>query len=489
MKSEDSGQLLFAFADNPKGSETEEAAGVPVGKSILQQIAKARKTIESSTTGDPYEGLMERIASPQNMAAALLQVARNQGAPGIDGVTTEEVLEAGHRLLGAISKDLRAGRYRPGEVRRVTIPKPGGGSRDLGIPNVIDRWVQQAVHQILAPVFESKFHNSSHGFRPGRGAQTAIAEAKRHLSEGCSWVVSIDLSKFFDRVNHQRLLARLARSIPDQCVLELIHRMLKAKVVLPNGTRVAVEEGAPQGGPLSPLLSNVVLDELDWEMQRRGLRFVRYADDFNVYVQSRRAGERVMASLTRFIERRLRLKVNSGKSEVSPPEMVHLLGFSLKKSADEIEVSLSERSKTRIRTRIRELTPRSLGRSLKVCFERINLYLKGWSGYFRLCTVQSERILKNFDAHIRRRIRAIIVKQKKKPRFLYQHLVERGVKRKTAAKTAFKSCGPWKKSNLPGMTQAYRNNWFDGKLTNLWREWQRLNQPPIVVRTQLTLEF
>jgi group II intron reverse transcriptase/maturase len=483
LKRRESHQLRFAFADSPQGSKDEAPNGVSSGKSILQQIAKARKVKDSNATSDPLEGLMEKIASPQNLASALLQVARNQGAPGVDGVSTEEVLEAGPRLLNQLGKDLISGSYQPGEIRRVEIQKPGGGSRHLGIPNVVDRWVQQAAHQVLGPVFEPKFHPSSHGFRPGRGAQTAIPEAKEHLLGGCSWVVGIDLSKFFDRVNHQRLLARLAQEVPDKRVLRLIHQMLKAKVVLPNGLRVNTEEGTPQGGPLSPLLSNIVLDELDWELQRRGLKFVRYADDFNVYVRSQRAGLRVMASLTTFIEKRLRLKINADKSEVSLPESVHLLGFSLiKMDVDRVEVRLSARTLKRFSDRIRELTPRRWGGSLKACLDKVNEYLKGWIGYFKLSTQCHD-----LDAHIRRRIRALIVKQKKKPQFLFRHLVQCGVTKTMAAKTALSSCGPWKKSNLPGMQQAYRNIWFTGRLLNLRDEWIRLNRPILVVATQLTL--
>ena len=464
-------------------------SGKPLGKSILQHIAKARKVKEALTIGGPERSLLERIASPKNLEIALRQVCRNQGAAGVDGMTTDEALKAGLLLLKALRSDLLSGSYRPGEIRRVEIPKAGGGTRNLGIPNVLARWVQQAVHQVLAPIFEPQFHQSSHGFRPKRGAETAIAEAKSHLTEGCSWVVGIDLSQFFDRVNHQRLLARLAKSVPDKGVLKLIHQMLKAKVILPNGVELNVEEGTPQGGPLSPLLSNIVLDELDWELERRKLRFVRYADDFNVYVQSERAGLRVMASLSGFIEKRLRLKVNTDKSEVAPPERVHLLGFSLKESeGGQIDVRLSKRSLERMRVRIRELTPRNWGNRLDACFEKLNTYLKGWSGYFKLCTAECERHLKNFDAHIRRRIRVVIVKQKKKGRFLYRHLVARGVRNKTAAKTAFGNHGPWKASNLPGMTQAYRNHWFSGKLMSLWGEWSRLNRPqPMVTTTQLTL--
>lgn len=339
MKRKESRQLLFAFADGPSGNKDELASGEPDEKSVLKQIAKARNAKDSCTTDPLPRGLMEEIASAQNLATALLHVARNDGSPGVDGITTDEMVKEGHRLLESLRSDLLAGSYRPGEVRRKEIPKPDGGSRKLGIPNVLDRWVQQAVHQVLAPIFEANFHPSSHGFRPDRGAHTTLAEAKAHLLAGCDWVVAIDLSKFFDRVNHQRLLARLAQTVEDKRVLRLIDQFLKAKVVLPDGTLVVSEEGTPQGGPLSPLLSNVVLDELDWELHRRGLRFVRYADDFNVYVRSKRAGERVMASLARFIEGRLRLKVNLDKSEVARPEEIHLLGFSLKVANEQVQVT------------------------------------------------------------------------------------------------------------------------------------------------------
>ena len=231
----------------------------------------------------------------------------------MDGRSVEEVVDDAPRLLPKLRHELLSGAYRPGDIRRVWIPKPGGGQRGLGIPNVVDRVVQQALLQVLEPLFEPTFHHSSHGFRPHRGAPTAIAEAKKHFAEGRVWTVDIDLSKFFDRVHHQRLLNRMARHVEDGRVLKLVHRMLKAKVVLPDGTRTATDEGTPQGGPLSPLLSNIVLDELDWELERRGLRFVRYADDFSVFVKSERAGHRVMNSVRKFIEKRLRLLVNEGQ--------------------------------------------------------------------------------------------------------------------------------------------------------------------------------
>ena len=237
------------------------------------------------------------MASVANLAQALLKVIRNKGAPGVDGRTVEEAQHNAPPLLAALRHDLLTERYRPGDVRRVWLPKPGGGQRGLGIPNVVDRVVQQAVLQILEPIFEPTFHPSSHGFRPHRGAHTAIAQAKEHLEAGYQMVVDFDLSKFFDRVHHQRLLDRIAKRVFDRRLLALVRRMLTAGVVMPDGTKIAVTEGTPQGGPLSPLLSNIVLDELDWELERRGHRFVRYADDSNIFVRSARAGQRVMASI------------------------------------------------------------------------------------------------------------------------------------------------------------------------------------------------
>lgn len=483
MRSVESGQLPFAFADSPSGSGDVAPAGVPVGKAFLQLRAKARKTKDSTTTAAVDSSrLLDAVASPANLAAALLHVARNKGAPGADGRSVDEVVAVAHRELPRLRYGLLSGQYRPGDVRRVWIPKPGGGQRGLGIPNVIDRWVQQAVHQVLGPVFEPTFSDHSHGFRPGRGAQTAIADAKRHLEVGFTWMVSIDLSKFFDRVNHQRLLARLGQRVEDGRLLRLVHLMLKAKVVLPDGTRVTTEEGTPQGGPLSPLLSNIVLDELDHELTRRGLRFVRYADDFNIFVRSERAGHRVMASTTRFIERRLRLKVNVEKSAVARPREIHFLGFSLLARADgEVVVGLSERTKKRMTTKIRELTPRNWGQPIEVCFEKLNTYLRGWFGYFRIATHRAS-LMQWFDRRIRRRIRAIIVKQKKRPRFLYRHLIERGVRPRTAARHAWSRRGPWWLS-AGAMHRAYGNAWFHQRLFCLENEWRLLHAPEVEVST------
>lgn len=461
-------QLSLVFADSPSGGGGVRAVGVPTGKAFLLHIAKTSSPHGPTAAADASECLLEEVTSPLNLATALLHVARNKGAAGVDGKSTREVVADAHWVLPKLSEALLSGNYSPGDVKRVWIPKPGGGQRGLGIPNVVDRWVQQAVHQVLMPIFEPDFHQSSHGFRPARGAQTAVAEAKEHLRAGHTWVVGVDLSKFFDWVDHQRLLARLSHRVKDGRVLRLVHRMLKADVVLPNGQRTKTERGTPQGGPLSPLLSNIVLDELDRELGRRGLRFVRYADDFNIYVRSQRAGQRIMAAVTRFTEGRLRLKVNVDKSLVARSQQVHFLGFRLRLRADRrVAVHLSARSRKRLDTRVRELTPRSWGQPLETCIEQINGYLKGWSGYFRLCTEDEQWVLKRYDAHIRRRLRAIVVVQRKRPRYLFRHLVKRGASRKVAARAAWRSCGVWKKSNLPGLTHAYPNRWFAKRMTSL----------------------
>jgi group II intron reverse transcriptase/maturase len=476
-------QLPFVFADSPKGSEDAPKVSALTGRAFMLHTAKSRKTSEISTPQAAEVRPMTAVAALSNLAEALRRVARNKGAHGVDGRSVVEVVGESHRLLPRLRHALLTGQYRPGDIRRVWIPKPGGGQRGLGIPNVVDRLVQQAVHQVLEPVFEAGFHDSSHGFRRHRGAKTAIAEAVTYVDEGRGWVVAIDLSKFFDRVNHQRLLARMSQKVQDQQLLKLVRLMLKAAVVMPDGTKVQSTEGTPQGGPLSPLLSNIVLDELDWEMARRGLCFVRYADDFNVFVRSERAAHRVMAALTRFIEGRLRLKVNVKKSEVARPDQVHFLGFSLCKQpgGEGVEVLLSERTVQRMTAKIRALTPRSLGGSLEVCMERVSRYVTGWAGYFQLCTHEHARyFFGRFDAHIRRRLRAIIITQRKRPRFLFRLLVKRGIRPVTAQKSAYIG-GVWKRSHTYGLDHAFPNKWFHQRMASLWKTWLKFNPPATVM--------
>ena len=432
--------------------------------------------------------LLEEVAPEANLAQALLNVVRNKGAPGVDGQTVEAAEAKAPSIIARLRRDLLTECHRPGNVRRVWLPKPGGGQRGLGIPNVVDRVVQQAVLQVLEPVFDPAFHPGSHGFRPKRGAHTAIAEATGYLKDGYQTVVDIDLAQFFDRVHHQRLLARIADRVMDQRMVSLIRRMLKASVVMPDGTRVAVQEGTPQGGPLSPLLSNIVLDELDSELARRGLRFVRYADDCNIFVRSERAGQRVMTSIRGFLERRMRLQVNEAKSGVREPYDVHFLGFRFQcEEGGDVAVLLSGKAEQRLKTTIREMTPPNWGRSITACMENVSRYLTGWMSHYRLCTPEAARRLGEIDAHVRRRVRAIIVRQKKRQRFLFRHLRARGVSAKTAAGCAYRGKGAWVKSNRAAMTRAYPPSWFQGRMRSLKALWHDLNPPS--VSAQLSLGF
>lgn len=468
-------QLLFAFADNPQGAESDGKAGVPAPKSGPAHTANSSQRLESMPLAAVGEArLLELVADPSNLRTALANVVRNRGAPGVDRRTVGEVDNDVDRLLPLLHRALLSETYMPGDIRRVWIPKPGGGQRGLGIPNVVDRWVQQAVLQVLEPIFDPTFHDSSHGFRPGRGAQTAIVESVGYLQQGLRYTVDMDLSNFFDRVHHQRLLDRMAQRVDDRRLLRLVRLMLRANVVLPDGTRVSTEEGTPQGGPLSPLLSNIVLDELDQELARRGHCFVRYADDSNIYVRSERAGHRVLASIRRFVEGRLRLKVNEEKSAVDLASRRHFLGFRVSTTrGGAIKVQLSTRTFKRIDTRIREMTPRNWGRAFEDCVDRLDRYLRGWMGYFRLCTQHAMRTLRYFDGHIRRRLRAILVRQKKRPRHLFRHLLSRGVSRASAWKAAFGRRGTWWQSRSNGMHQGYPNDWFALRVAPLDQLWKQ----------------
>jgi len=419
--------LLFATAESPRAARgAESVPNVDLSTGGPTKAPKAK-----SKTMHPVTATLNEVAG--RLDESFDKVEANKGAPGPDRQRVEAVRKHWPDLRRMLAEALLDGTYRPGDIRRVWIPKSGGGERGLGIPNVLDRVVQEAVRGVLEPLYEPTFHTSSHGFRPGRSCHTALAEAASYVEAGHTWVVDIDLEKFFDRVHHQRLMARLAQRVEDRQLLTLINHMLKAKVVMPDGVRVATEEGVPQGGPLSPLLSNVVLSELDTELARRGLRFVRYADDCNIYVRSERAGKRVMESVTRFINRRLRLSVNAAKSAVARPETRHFLGFRLRPQANSPpEILLSERSEKRLKERVRELTPRNNGQSLQATIRRVNQYLSGWDGFFRICTEGVERVLGNTDAHIRRRLRARLLHHWRQKRTIARRLIGLGVSRRTA---------------------------------------------------------
>jgi len=450
--------LRFGTAEFPGEPSLGAVGGADMGGPMPVPFAAPKpKRKEKRATSATMEEVTARLRE------AFEKVASNKGAPGPDRQSIDEVREHLDEVLPKLSAALLDGSYRPGEIRRVWIPKGGGGQRGLGIPNVIDRVVQEAVRQVLEPLYEPTFHEASHGFRPGRNCQTAIALARSYMEEGYEWVVDIDLEKFFDKVNHQRLMARLVERVDNKGLLVLIGRMLKAKVVMPEGVVVSTEEGVPQGGPLSPLLSNIVLDELDQELSRRGHKFVRYADDSNIYVRSERAGQRVMESVTRFIEGRLRLKVNVGKSAVARPEERHFVGFRLRREPldGEVEVLLSKRSKERIDEKIRELTPRNWGNSLRACILGLNAYLLGWIAFFGICTAGVEQTLRGLDAHIRRRLRAIQLAHWKTKRTIARKLIRLGVKSRTAWRGVYdgrKSL--WALSHQSAIDRGLRNAYF-----------------------------
>jgi len=403
------------------------------------------------------ERMMEEVCQRENLFKALSRVQANRGSPGVDGMTVEELPDHLREHWPAIRDQLMAGTYKPQPVKRVEIPKPGGGVRKLGIPTVLDRLIQQAVLQVLQPRWDPTFSEHSYGFRPGRSAHQAVAAAQGYIAEGYRWVVDIDLEKFFDQVCHDRLMAKAADRIADKRLLKLLRAYLNAGV-LENGLVRPTDKGTPQGGPLSPLLSNLVLDELDQELERRGHRFVRYADDGQIFVRSERAGHRVMASMTKFITKKLRLKVNEEKSAVARPWERKYLGFSFTAGSDP-KRRLAPETVRRLRQRVRKLTRRTRGVSIEQMVEDLNRYLIGWRGYFGYCETPS--VLEDLDSWIRRRLRAVYWKQWKHGRRRYAALRARGATRDQAATAAGSSHGPWRMSRTPTINLALPNAYWD----------------------------
>ena len=449
-----------SLMERKRQKRTAEAdlAGVSRGESPRNSNEGHEASAASDETGGPTEaiGTMEDIFERENLKSALKRVVSNQGSAGVDGMTVDRLTPFLEEHWPRIKQELLDDRYKPQPVRRVEIPKPDGGVRKLGIPTALDRFIQQAVMQRLQALWDPLFSQHSFGFRPGRSAHQAVAQAQAFLAEGYEWVVDIDLEKFFDRVNHDILMGRVAKRVKDKRVLRLIRAYLNAGV-MEEGLVSPTDEGTPQGGPLSPLLSNIVLDDLDRELERRGHRFVRYADDCNIYVRSRKAGERVMDGVKRFITKKLKLKVNEAKSAVAQPKDRKFLGFSFTGEPTPRR-RIAPKALERVENRIRELTSRTQGRSLKQVVERLAVYLVGWRGYFGFCETSSE--LRLLDSWIRRKLRCLQWKQWKNGRRRYEALRKLGIGKALAKKTAGSSLGPWRNSHSPAMSYALPNAFF-----------------------------
>jgi len=401
--------------------------------------------------------MMEQVVERGNMKRAYERVVSNQGAAGVDGMGVEELLPYLQGSWARIKEELVSGRYQPGGIRMVEIPKASGGKRQLGIPTVVDRMIQQALQQVLSPLYEPTFSEHSYGFRPGRSTHGAIQKAREYQREGRRWVVDMDLAKFFDEVNHDRLMSRLAIRVKDKRVIRLIRKYLQAGMMI-DGLVQQREKGTPQGSPLSPLLSNIVLDELDKELERRGHRFGRYADDCNIYVKSRKAGERVMASITIFVEEKLKLKVNREKSAVARPWQRKFLGYSFTQHK-EARIRVSEISIERFREKAKEAFRRGRGRNMeRFIKEDLNPMIRGWITYFNLA--ETKGFAEDLDGWIRRRLRVIVWRQCKKPRTRLRRLIQQGISPDRAAMSAYNGRGAWWNSGASHMNQAFPKKYF-----------------------------
>ena len=441
--------------DDPRPKIQKELAFAPstTGEARTDREEGTEPSVAKGDTESPANTalLMEEVCKRENLREALHRVRSNKGSPGVDGMTVDALAEHLKKHWPTLRTQLLEGTYQPKPVKRVEIPKPDGGTRKLGVPTAQDRFVQQALMQVLQERWDRTFSEHSFGFRPNRSAHQAVARAQQYISEGCDWVVDIDLEKFFDQVNHDILMGRVAKRITDKRMLKLLRAFLNAGV-MENGLESPTEEGTPQGGPLSPLLSNLLLDELDRELESRGLRFVRYADDSNIYVRSERAGQRVMESVKRFLSRRLKLKVNDSKSAVARPETRKFLGFSFT-SGREPKRRIAPKALDRLKDRIREMTRRTRGISLEEMVGELSRYLRGWRAYFGYC--QTPSVLGRLDEWIRRRLRMVIWKQWKRGRTRYAELRKRGIRQDLAAQMAGSPHGPWRLAQSPALSYAF----------------------------------
>ena len=441
-------QLELAFGDEIKSearNQSVEGTEASVAKCSAESLA-------------PDEQWMEKVCQRENLWQAFKRVKGNGGSPGIDGMTVDDFADYLKQHWITIREQLLSGAYQPQPVRRVEIPKPDGGVRKLGIPTLLDRLIQQAVMQVLQSSWDRTFSESSYGFRPGRSAHQAVARAQQHIAAGRRWVVDLDLEKFFDRVNHDKLMSQVAGRITDKRLLRLIRSWLKAGA-MENGLVGATEEGTPQGGPLSPLLSNLVLDQLDRELERRGHCFVRYADDCNIYVRSRRAGQRLMGGLIRLLEDKLKLKVNREKSAVARPWERKFLGFSFTNGTAP-KRRIAPKAVTRFQARIRVLTRRTRGISLEKMVREVSRYLQGWQAYFGFC--QTPTVLERFNKWIRRRLRSAACKQWRTGKTRFARLRQLGLSHDLAARTAGHQWGPWRLSRTQALSYAMPSTYFEG---------------------------
>ena len=434
------------FSSSPAGEARE------VGREGTESLSAVHEPESPASTNR----LMEEICERGNLKQALQQVKANKGSAGVDGMTVGGITDYLKQHWPMIREQLLNGTYEPKPVRRVEIPKPDGGVRKLGIPTVLDRFIQQAVMQVLQRRWDRTFSEYSYGFRPGRSAHQAVAQAQQCIAEGYGWVVDLDLEKFFDRVNHDKLMGQIAKRVEDKRLLKLIRAFLTAGV-MENGLVSPSEEGTPQGGPLSPLLSNLVLDELDRELERRGHRYVRYADDSNIYVRSKRAGQRVMESITRFITQKLKLKVNETKSAVARPQDRKFLGFSFS-AGPEIKRMIAPKALERFKHRIREVTLRAKGVSMETTIAELASYLRGWRSYFGFC--ETPYVLIQLNRWVRLRLRAAMWRQWKTPRRRRAALLELGVRPRLANNTAGSGLGPWYLARAKALSVGLSNAYF-----------------------------